>query len=374
MRISPQLNLDFSLEYVKESPPPPKPSLSIVKTEKEAAPEPAEKPYCGFINSATWGAWITLKNDFSTYQKFHVLFADGKLSTKEMELAFNALGEPLNEWMTGNVNWAEIAEDFGFTLAEEIASEEFPQTTLAVVSRCEIEGNIVRLPCKLDRPLYEQVNRILAAFGGKWNKKSKGHLFEEDPSDMIDAFILTGKVKKPEKYGYFPTPQPLARMVVALAGIEKGMKVFEPEAGQGGLADEIIDIVGGTQHIMCCELQENNVKVLREKGYTVIHQDFMTLEENFMGTMEYFDRIVMNPPFEKQQDLIHVSKAWEFLKPGGRLTSITSPGFTFRQDKRATEFREFVGRFGRYIENPEGSFKPSGTSINTLTVVLDKPN
>lgn len=61
-------------------------------------------------------------------------------------------------------------------------------------------------------------------------------------------------------------------------------------------------------------------------------------------------------------------------KPGGRLTSIMSASALFRQDRKATEFRDFVELYsGEITENPEGSFKSSGTGVNTVTLVMDKP-
>jgi 16S rRNA G1207 methylase RsmC len=81
----------------------------------------------------------------------------------------------------------------------------------------------------------------------------------------------------------------------------------------------------------------------------------------------------MNPPFSKGQDIQHVTHALGFLKPGGRLVAIMGAGVTFRQDKRATEFRELVQAMGGTIARlPEGSFKSSGTMVNTVIVVIDK--
>ena len=96
--------------------------------------------------------------------------------------------------------------------------------------------------------------------------------------------------------------------------------------------------------------------------------DFMKLE-----TSQTFDRVCMNPPFEKRQDVKHVLKAFSMLKPGGKLVSIMSAGVTFREDKMGKEFRDFVkSHNGRIIDLPEGSFKESGTGVNTVIVVMDK--
>lgn len=242
-----------------------------------------------------------------------------------------------------------------------------PMPVLTVLSNCSVDGNVIRLPGQLDRKLYEQVNKILEAIGGKWDRKSKGHSFREDPSDLLDQVMLTGTIRKPEKFGYFPTPRPLGEEVVKLADIKDGMKVLEPECGTGELADLVSERIG-KRNITCYELQESNIAVLRSKGYAAQQADFLSV-----AASPEFDRVIMNPPFERQQDIAHVRHAWGFLKPGGRITAIMSAGFTFRDNRVSADFREFVQQYGSYRENPDGSFKPSGTNVKTVTVALDKP-
>jgi SAM-dependent methyltransferase len=145
------------------------------------------------------------------------------------------------------------------------------------------------------------------------------------------------------------------------------MTVYEPSAGSGNLCDEIAKYTDKA-NIFCNELQEKNVKTLVAKGYQVTTGDFMS-----MIPCGSFDVVVMNPPFEKQQDIKHVMHACSFLKPGGRLVAIMSASFTFRSDKRSIEFREFVEQYGSFHNNPEGSFKSSGTGVNTVTVIIDIP-
>src|SRR4030042_4964611 len=104
-------------------------------------------------------------------------------------------------------------------------------------------------------------------------------------------------------------------------------------------------------------------------GLKIIQADFLSVEPKPL-----YDRVVMNPPFEMQQDIDHVMHAWKFLKPGGRLVSIMSSGVLFRENKKTSEFRNHIDEFGNMERLPEGSFKESGTMVNTCIVVLDKPN
>lgn len=46
---------------------------------------------------------------------------------------------------------------------------------------------------RLDRKLYEAVNKALAALGGKWKGgKAQAHVFDESPADAISDAIVTG--------------------------------------------------------------------------------------------------------------------------------------------------------------------------------------
>lgn len=86
-----------------------------------------------------------------------------------------------------------------------------------------------------------------------------------------------------------------------------------------------------------------------------------------------YNRIYMNPPFEEGQDIDHVQHAYKILAPGGQMVAVMSEGPFFRGDRKATEFREWLEGVGGYSEQlPEGSFKESGTGVNTRLVVIMK--
>lgn len=252
---------------------------------------------------------------------------------------------------------------------------QLSEEVLAILSSAKVEGNVVKLTCgnlsvsKEGRKLYLEVNKALEAIGGKWNRKAHGHIFASDPEEALDNAILTGQVTPPSKNGYFPTPKTIVMKLCDLADIQPGQDVLEPSAGQGAISTELYH--RGAK-VFACELLEVNRKVLLGDGMPSIslfsEPDFMKLE-----TSQTFDRVCMNPPFEKRQDVKHVLKAFSMLKSGGKLASIMSAGVTFREDKMGKEFRDFVkSRNGRIIDLPKGSFKESGTGVNTVIVVMDK--
>lgn len=248
-------------------------------------------------------------------------------------------------------------------------STTIPQEVLTVLSVAVIIDNVVKLQDQLERPLYEATNKVLVALGGKWNRTMKGHVFQNmDPTDVLDQAIMTGRYEKPQDFGFFPTPDPIVFRLMRAAEIEPGMSCLEPSAGVGAIADDLAKIVGH-KHVKTCELWANNCEILRSKGFSPIQDDFLATSR-LRGLQ--FDRIVMNPPFARQQDIDHVREAFWLLKPGGRLVSVMSIGFTFRSDKKATAFRELVDNVGCWSALPEDAFKESGTMVRTVMVILDR--
>lgn len=235
---------------------------------------------------------------------------------------------------------------------------------LRVLSAAQITGSNLVLTGQLDRKLYERTNKVLEAAGGQWNRKAKAHIFPGDAEARIEQVILTGSIEIPkDEFEFFATPDDLADGVVGLAGIEAGKSYLEPSAGRGALA-KAIRARGGL--VTCYELMTANAEYLAAEGFEVEQRDFLqvTPERRFAG-------VVMNPPFSKQRDILHVRHAMEFIVPGGSLVAIMAGGVKFRQDRRATEFRTLVSDLGGTIRDlPAESFKASGTSVSTVLAVI----
>lgn len=246
-------------------------------------------------------------------------------------------------------------------------SSVIPSDVLAVLSGCRVEGSVVFLPPEqLERKLYTRVNDVLTALGGTWNRKAKGHIFANDPAETFDNAIVTGRFDRPADFGFFPTPPAVVEQLIDLADLHTGMHVLEPSAGHGAIADAV-NAAGC--NVVCVELQAANCSVLRAKGYEVHQGDFLT-----RATDDLYDRVVMNPPFSRQQDIDHVRHAHAALKPGGLLVSVMGAGIEFRQDRKTVAFRELVEAVGGSIDAlPEGSFKVSGTNVRTVVVTMPYP-
>ncbi len=231
---------------------------------------------------------------------------------------------------------------------------------IEILKGAEIDGNRLRITQRLDRAMYQKVNKTIAGLGGKWSAKEKAHIFEKDVEEIIREVCTSGEYKDIKSdFQFFPTPAELARKVVALAEIRDGEQCLEPSAGRGGIAQ----FMPGCD---CIELNPDNAAYLREHGFNVVHDDFMTFEPK-----KEYDVIVMNPPFNKGQSVRHVTKAIQIAKRC--VVAITDFGITYRNDKATAEFRELVKSYGGTIESvEEGSFKESGTMIKTCIVTVRK--
>ena len=231
-----------------------------------------------------------------------------------------------------------------------------------VLASAEIEGNKLRLTAQLDRALYQKVAKVLLSIGGKWNSKEKAHIFKEDVETMISNMLLTGEYTDvKQEFQFFPTPDALAKEIVEKAGIVDGDVCLEPSAGHGNIAK----YMSGCDVI---ELNPDNRKYLTENGFNLVHDDFMTFEPQ-----KDYDVIVMNPPFCKQQDIKHVTKAIQIAKKC--VVAIMSASPMWRTDKISEEFRSLVKTYGGTLEElPEGAFKESGTNVKTCLVVVRKKN
>lgn len=170
--------------------------------------------------------------------------------------------------------------------------------------------------------------------------------------------------------GFFPTPPDLIETMFSMARVFEGETVLEPSAGLGHIAEAIrgeypeneLDVVE-VNYALC--------EALEKKKFQAFNMDFLQVEE------VSYDVIFMNPPFEKHQDIDHVMHAYSLLKKGGRIVAVMAGNKKNSQQAKVNDFVEFVEDHGGYIiDNEAGAFKSAfrSTSVNTVTVYLEKPN
>jgi len=243
---------------------------------------------------------------------------------------------------------------------------------LRIIEQGTTEGNLYFLPkIQLDRKTYLAVNKVLENLGGKWNRKQKAHVFQSDILDRIDNVLLTGEVVDPKKeFQFFETPPELAKRLVEMANIQPGESVLEPNAGRGAIAKYIVKSFWHTKNLVpapvldCIELNYANREYLTKKWFNVVGNDFLQCHQKY-------DVIIANPPFApRQADIEHVS---HMIDLANRIVvSVMGAGIKFRQNKKTLAFWEKVNQYNwELIDLPPGTFKASGTMVDTIILKIE---
>lgn len=295
---------------------------------------------------STYGAWVGARDE----------------TLRDIERTFHTLdGKPHPERGAGVCGLIDEAKRRAFTLQPfEVETEYFRVRGFR-------NGN-VHLWFK--RPdLVERVNQLLADYYGAALGASP------DVADRHHA--PAGGLAR--NFGFFPTPAALVARVLEegrvgtpsrWSGDYPKLSILEPSAGRGAIA---LPAAQAGHHVTAVEIQPAHAAALRDAAafQRVICGDFLELTPEQTGR---FDRVLMNPPFDRGRDVDHVTHAIRFLAPGGRLVAIMAAGVEFREDRKTADFRAMVERFGGTFQDlPAGSFSESGTNVNTVLLTLTAP-
>ncbi|MBS4016805.1 MAG: DUF4942 domain-containing protein [Dechloromonas sp.] len=242
--------------------------------------------------------------------------------------------------------------------------------------RCFKNGNAHLWFTRKD--LVTKVNKILAEHYGE--VIGDGMTKEDDPLAADKA-----KTTPARYFGFYPTPEDVAKRVVAAAGLLQNAKsprlrILEPSAGTGNLALRCImrfnpedfgynaeryrEEYRWDNQVDCIEIQPHLADQLRAEGIynRVTCADFLQVRPD-----PIYDRVVMNPPFDRERDIDHVMHALRFLKDDGCLVAIMSAGTEFRETRKSIAFRSLMAKMNAVWEDlPPGSFAEVGTYVNTL--------
>ncbi len=224
-----------------------------------------------------------------------------------------------------------------------------------------VDGDRLLLPQDTKFKCYDQIKVMMQKAGGKYSQNAfvfKG----KDAQEIKDRLLSGEKIDDKKKYQFFATPQRVRDRVIELARLTSHTEILEPSAGHGGLVDGV-----DKDLVTCFELWDENVEVLKEKGYTVEQGDFLEMDPTYP-----YDRIVANPPFTNNQDVDHVRHMHKWLKPDGILVSVMSTSWRHGTQKKHRDFREWLQHVEAKIETVKaGSFKESGTNIETCIVTIE---
>lgn len=239
-----------------------------------------------------------------------------------------------------------------------------------ILKHSTLENNILKLPkINFNRNSYAEAKKWIEEAGGSWSGgKVQGFVFPFN-AERVFSILHDGKrCKLQQDFQFFETPPDMADWLVMLSGgISDDDIVLEPSAGRGSL---IKAIHRSNPHVIvyCYELMPENKEFLQNmENVRILGDDFMR------GEHSEYSKIIANPPFSNNQDIDHVRMMYVLLKKGGTLASITSAHWELSNEKKCTDFREWLSSVqGEVLEIQQGEFKSSGTSIQTRVIIIRK--
>lgn len=147
---------------------------------------------------------------------------------------------------------------------------------------------------------------------------------------------------------FYPTPKAAIEFVLSRVHIPAEGEILEPSCGEGAILDAIKHHTSAKLHGV--EYHKDRAEICRKKGYSVWNGNF--LEYLTSG----YDMVIMNPPFAGKHWVKHIKKANECLKVGGQGVAILPA---------SAEGNENLPTGGIWYDLPMGSFRESGTNVNT---------
>jgi len=247
------------------------------------------------------------------------------------------------------------------------ASGVFIKAHVAELLRSGVfEGPVARFPEVSGLKNEEDLHRVLIASGGGWSRRRQGYLFVDlfphgDAGDWIKRILGEGKTSRPLNGGIVSCPVAVAEDMVVEAGIAQGETVLEPSAGRGVLAAAA---AASGAVVDCVEVDRFRCADIVGAGFarTVSVADFLTLPQR-----PIFESVLMYPPHRLQVAAAHIVHAHGFLRPGGRLAALVTPGLVHGVQKAAVALRDLWELHGEWKTDldPNDLLSPDGRPIQT---------
>lgn len=246
---------------------------------------------------------------------------------------------------------------------------------LNALRSARVEDNRLYLPPNMDAKLYKETDKVLKELDGKWTSNKGCHVFDGNPEILLRPVIETGVVYFAKKQDFFFTPEELIDGMLCWLELDYGMKVLEPNAGEGAIAVAVRDYFKQFVQMDLVEINPRLVGKLHQLGFTSANgyrvecRDFLTFQPGYL-----YDRVIMNPPFSSQIEQIR--HAYSLLRSGGILTTIVSDALYTHSDRKTEEFwRDFRADVHIEFDNDDvlpNAFKASGTKVKTHTIAFIK--
>jgi hypothetical protein len=150
-------------------------------------------------------------------------------------------------------------------------------------------------------------------------------------------------------FQFYPTPKELGRKLWAKFKNREFLRVLEPSAGNGDLAQVApwdSERYKASCPIDCCEIDISKHTRLREQGFNVVGTDFMEF-----GSGAIYSHVIANPPFLNGAE--HVLKAWDLLWDGEVAAIINADTLRNPFSAQRRQLLRLIHRYGEieFIEN-----------------------
>lgn len=236
---------------------------------------------------------------------------------------------------------------------------------LTSISKMIVNNNRLELPKDEVFKDYALVKKTLTKAGGKY--KRNGFEFAANAQQVLDRLLGGETIDDKKKFQFFPTPKHLVEKIIDIAEISKNDLCLEPSAGNGNISSEILKL---SKNLTSIELNPEVYKELLNIDKHAILGDFLQYAKE---TENKFDKIIANPPFNKNQDVDHVLAMHSLLDSGGKLVSIVGVSWFNGIQKKHVSFREWLDSVNANIIHLDGGeFKESGTSVKSIILEIDK--
>lgn len=177
-----------------------------------------------------------------------------------------------------------------------------------------------------------------------------GEVLADETGEKPDKKKASTDVSKDLQF--YPTPRKVIDTILKSVNIQKGDKVLEPSCGDGAILDVLRE-----NGFICRGIEYDTGRAMRSraKGHPVLIANFLECEP-----AHHCDYVIMNPPFAGQHYLKHIDHAMRFLKPNGILIAVLPANAWYKHKKIK----------GRWADLPIGSFRESGTNVNTGYITI----
>lgn len=215
---------------------------------------------------------------------------------------------------------------------------------------------------------YDKLKPVIESMGGHWRERVKGFIFSKE------SMKRSNYSEWQESIQFFPTPIEVAKRMAEATGVLEysgTVRLLEPSAGQGGLLKCLPkNILDNADTI---EPSKENADVLRTLGLNPFEITFEEYYDTKKDKTREFTHILMNPPFSLGRDVSHVQMAYDLLMEGGVMAAVISENTLYYERQSNKDFVKWLEEKKAVIEPiPYGSFIDSGTSIDTVFILIKK--